>query len=248
MAHSSARLYVETYLTFSSYLFIRIAMPLLFYIPLSLSYAMISLPFKLPFGARYSYGTGFFAFFAFIYLGMCALSLALEAMVTLTTPKFVPFFLVLLIIVNISTVAIPPELQPQLYAYGAGFQFWNIQQATRTIIFNAYSHLPTNAAVLIAWVLLSCGSLSVFTWLVRAYDVRKMHRAARVGAESEVGSRCASQSYDGRRVYTTKSKDAWETGGAKQEKSKGEKGDLEDDEEAGKGCASAAVDVVTLKA
>ena len=46
---------------------------------------------------RYSYAAGFFTFFTFIYMGMCALGLALEAMITLLTPRFVPFFLVLLV-------------------------------------------------------------------------------------------------------------------------------------------------------
>ncbi|KAI5123034.1 hypothetical protein M0805_007655 [Coniferiporia weirii] len=177
MAHSSARAYVEQHLTFSSYLSIRIATPLLLYIPLSLSYAMVSLAFRLPFGARYTYGTGFVAFFAYIYLGMCGLGLALEAMITVLTPRFVPFFLVLLIIVNISTVSLPPDLQPNIYTYGIGFPFWNIQQAIRTILFDTASHLPQNAGVLIAWVLLSCGTLSTFTWLLHVRDLRRTHRA-----------------------------------------------------------------------
>ena len=46
---------------------------------------------------RYNYAAGFFTFFTFIYMGMCALGLALEAMITLLTPRFVPFFLVLLV-------------------------------------------------------------------------------------------------------------------------------------------------------
>ena len=33
----------------------------------------------------------------YIYLGMCALGLALEAMITVLTYKFIPFFLVLLV-------------------------------------------------------------------------------------------------------------------------------------------------------
>ena len=85
-------------------------------------------------------------------MGMCALGLALEAMITLLTLRFVPFFLVLLvcasfficgrlvfklalgtdtfripqIIVNVSTAAIPLELQPPFYQYGVGFQFYHM--------------------------------------------------------------------------------------------------------------------------
>ncbi|THG94903.1 hypothetical protein EW145_g8054 [Phellinidium pouzarii] len=172
MAHATARDFVRRYLIFSSYVAIRIVTPLILYLPLSLCYSMVSLAFKLPFGTRYTYGEGFLLFFAIIYLGMSAFGLALEAMTTLLTPKFIPFFLILLIIANISTAAIPPELQPKLYAYGAGFPFWNLQQAMRTIFFNTTSHLPTNAGVLMAWILLSCCTLACFTWLVRLREVR----------------------------------------------------------------------------
>ena len=47
--------------------------------------------------ARFQYARGFLLFFVYIYLGMCALGLALEAMITILTPRFVPFFLVLLV-------------------------------------------------------------------------------------------------------------------------------------------------------
>lgn len=97
MAHSAARTLVEPYLSFAHYLALRIIVPLTLYLPLSFFYALVSLPFKLPFSAKYSYGGGFFLFWLFIYMGMCSLGLALEAMVTLLSPKFVPFFLVLLV-------------------------------------------------------------------------------------------------------------------------------------------------------
>ncbi|EJD00605.1 uncharacterized protein FOMMEDRAFT_159353 [Fomitiporia mediterranea MF3/22] len=188
MAHSAARAKVEQWLTFPSYLTLRIIVPLILYIPLSLSYALVNLAFRLPFGTHFSYGAGFLAFFGYLYLGMASLGLALEAMITVLKPKFVPIFLVLLIIVNISTAALPPDLQPQLYAYGAGFQFWNMQQAIRTLLFNTYSHLPKNAGILISWILISVGTTALFTWLVRYREVRRMHREARRDAENVKGS------------------------------------------------------------
>ncbi|KAL5512381.1 hypothetical protein ACEPAG_3373 [Sanghuangporus baumii] len=186
MAHSTARSFISDYLTLPSYLILRIVTPLLTYLPLSLSYALISVAFKLPFnGGRFSYGAGFMAFFGFVYLGMAALGLALEAMGTLLGPRFVPLFLVLLIIVNVSTAVLPPELLPGLYSYGAGFQFWNIQQATRTILFGTYSHLGKNAGILIAWVLISCCTTALFTWFMRYWEVRKIYRSGRKGKTRE---------------------------------------------------------------
>lgn len=97
MAHDTARSYLSCHLTFFSYLSLRIAGPLLAYLPLSVCVALVSLAFRLPFGGHFSFSAGFAAFFAFVYLGMAALGLALEAMITVLGRKFVPFFLVLLV-------------------------------------------------------------------------------------------------------------------------------------------------------
>lgn len=53
----------------SSYLKLRIIMPLILYVPISLIYSMISLPFRLPFDGKYSYAGGFFLFWFLIFVG-----------------------------------------------------------------------------------------------------------------------------------------------------------------------------------
>lgn len=103
MAHSTARARIEKHLTLPSYLLLRILTPLIVYVPLSLSYALLNLAFRLPFGTHFSFGDGFLAFFGFVYLGMTSLGLALEAMVTLLQPRFVPLFLVLLVSIPLFT-------------------------------------------------------------------------------------------------------------------------------------------------
>jgi hypothetical protein len=52
MANSTARSLVQQHLRLSSYLKLRIVIPLVIYFPLSLSYALVNLAFNLPFGAR----------------------------------------------------------------------------------------------------------------------------------------------------------------------------------------------------
>ena len=46
---------------------------------------------------RFGEGAGFILSFFYIYLGMAALGLSLEAMITLLTPRFIPFFLFILV-------------------------------------------------------------------------------------------------------------------------------------------------------
>ena len=46
-------------------------------------------------------------------------------------------------------------------------------------MFNTNSHLGRNAAVIIAWIVMSCGTLSLLTWLMRWLEVRARRRAMR---------------------------------------------------------------------
>lgn len=107
MTHDFARGIISPFLRFSSYARIRLFVPLVLYIPVSFSYAMVSLPFKLTFGAKYSYAGGFFLFWVFVYLGMAGLGLATEAMITFLTPRFIAYFLVAL--VSLYRTLVPPR-------------------------------------------------------------------------------------------------------------------------------------------
>lgn len=82
--------------------------------------------------------------FVFFYLGMLALGLSLEAMITLLTPKFIPYFVFTLacvlpplqrysslivntqIIYNVAPTLLPPELLNNFYSYGTGFPIWYV--------------------------------------------------------------------------------------------------------------------------
>ena len=114
MSGAGAREVIAPYLTTSSLIKLRIFMPMILYFPISLLYAMISLPFKLPFGAKYSYAGGFFLFWVLIYVGMLALGLATEFALTLLTQRFVAFFLIPFIVANVSVSVLPNELQPRV--------------------------------------------------------------------------------------------------------------------------------------
>lgn len=46
---------------------------------------------------RFGLGAGFMISWVYIYLGMAALGLSIEAMITILTPRFAPFFLFLLV-------------------------------------------------------------------------------------------------------------------------------------------------------
>ncbi|KAG9032788.1 hypothetical protein FS837_002639 [Tulasnella sp. UAMH 9824] len=173
MAHDAARGVISPFLTFGSYAKMRLIVPMIAYIPISFSYAMINLPFKVTFGERFSYAGGFFIFWLYVYMGMAALGLSTEAMITLLTPRFIANFLLILIIYNVSVASVPIILQPSFYRWGYGFPVFNLSQTVRTIIFNTKSHMGLNAGVLICWIVLNFVTITAFTWFIRRRTINE---------------------------------------------------------------------------
>lgn len=90
------------FLTTKSYIMYRLITPMLLYLIVSFFFAMINLPFKVHFDAKYSTAAGFFLWAVTLFLGMASVGLATEFAITILGPKFMAFFLIPLIIVNVS--------------------------------------------------------------------------------------------------------------------------------------------------
>ena len=100
MANSALRPIIARHLTLSWYVALRVCAPLLAYIPLSLSFAVISLPFRVPFNAKYTEAQGFFLFSILCYMLMCGFGLATEFAIGVLTIRFAPFFLLTLVSIS----------------------------------------------------------------------------------------------------------------------------------------------------
>ncbi|QRV72110.1 nitrosoguanidine resistance protein SNG1 [Ceratobasidium sp. AG-Ba] len=187
MTNDAARGILGPFLKLRSYLWLRILVPLGLYFPLSLAFAMVSLPFHAPFGSKYTYAGGFFLYFVYTYMGMAALGLATEAMITILTPRFMAFFLIPLIIVNVSVAVLPFDLQPWFYEYGHAFPIFNNTQAVRTILFDTKNHLGLNAGVILGWCALSMITIPLSTIWMRRRDLRAHQRALEEKARNEKG-------------------------------------------------------------
>lgn len=118
-------------------------------------------------------------------MGMAALGLSTEAMVTLLTPRFIANFLLILIIYNVSVASVPIILQPAFYRWGYGFPVFNLSQTVRTIIFNTKSHMGLNAGVLICWMVLNFVTITLFTWFIRKRTLNE-ERAQERALEKDV--------------------------------------------------------------
>jgi hypothetical protein len=116
-------------------------------------------------------------------------------MVTLLTPRFIPFFLVVWIISNVSVVFFPVEILPTIFRYGYAMPFYNLSNATRTILFRTRNQceplsrltselwqfwhgflVGLNFGVLLAWIAVSLITLPIFQTIVRKRQVRAWER------------------------------------------------------------------------
>ncbi|KAK1921555.1 hypothetical protein DB88DRAFT_506410 [Papiliotrema laurentii] len=176
MSGSAVREIISPFMTTRSYIIYRLATPMLLYLPISFFFAMINLPFKIHFDAHYTYAGGFFLWAFTLYLGMAAVGLATEFAITILPQKFVSFFLVPWIIVNVSVAVMPHELQPWIYRYGAAMPFFNAGRVVRTIIFDTKNDIAKNLGILLGWIGFSFVTISLATWLTRRNSVNEHRR------------------------------------------------------------------------
>ncbi|KAF8351838.1 hypothetical protein F5887DRAFT_932635 [Amanita rubescens] len=113
---------------------------------------------------------GFVIFWMLSWAGMMALGLALESVIVILTPRFMPFFLLLWVIVNVAAAQWPPVLLPSIFRYGYASPFYSISMGSRAIIFGIKNNLGLNFGILIIWIVISCITLPIFQWIARRRD------------------------------------------------------------------------------
>ena len=116
-------------------------------------YSLLSKAFQVPFDRKYG-DAGFVLFWMINFVGMLCLGLSLEAMITLLTIRFMPFFMILWIIstlillilsgslltiatANVSVCFMPIEVLPKFYHYGYAMPFYNVSHTVRSIVFGS---------------------------------------------------------------------------------------------------------------
>ncbi|KAF9045977.1 hypothetical protein BDZ89DRAFT_1184961 [Hymenopellis radicata] len=157
---------IEKKLTTASLVRVRLVSVFIAYFFISLFYSLLSLAFQVDFSRKFGQ-SGFLVFWMLNFLGMLSVGLALEAMLTLLTIRFVPFFMILWIISNVSVCFMPIEVLPSIFRYGYVMPFYNVSGAVRTILFGTKNQLSLHFGILIAWSAVSMITLPTFQWYRR---------------------------------------------------------------------------------
>ncbi|KAI0311955.1 hypothetical protein OF83DRAFT_1166149 [Amylostereum chailletii] len=162
----------------------RIVNPVIVYFFVSAFYALISLAFQTPFTRVFGH-SGFVIYWMMAWMAMCALGFALEAMLTLLTPRFMSFFLILWVVSNVSVCLFPIELLPGVYRYGYGSPFYNVSRTVRAIVFGTKNDIGLNFGVQFAWIGISIVTITFFSWTRRRAAIREHDRALRDAASNQ---------------------------------------------------------------
>lgn len=166
---------VNRNLTLRSLIMTRYVSSFAAYFFIALFYALLSLAFQLDFTRKFGHG-GFVVFWMLNWVGMLAVGLALESLLTLLTIRFMPFFMITWIIANVSVCIFPIEVLPSVFRYGYAMPFYNVSHAVRCIVFGTKNSVGLNFGVLIAWTTISCITLPLIQWFVRRQDIAEATR------------------------------------------------------------------------
>ncbi|KAH7888592.1 hypothetical protein F5I97DRAFT_722046 [Phlebopus sp. FC_14] len=159
-----------------SLILIRLLWPTILYLLVSLMYSLLSLAFGVPFGRKYGQA-GFVIYWMMSWVGMMALGLALESMITILTVKFIALFLILWIIANVSVAFYPIEVLPAVFRFGYAMPFYNVSKTVRTIVFDTKNQVGLNFGIQLSWVVVSCITLPFFQWFVRRQEVEAWRKS-----------------------------------------------------------------------
>ncbi|KAJ2921996.1 hypothetical protein H1R20_g15099, partial [Candolleomyces eurysporus] len=141
------------------------------YLMISLFYSLMNLAFQLDVTRKFGNG-GFMVFWMVNYVGMLAVALALESLITLLTVRGIGFFMLLWIIANLSVSIFPLEVMPSIFRYGYAAPFYNLSKALRTVVFGTKNNVGQSVGILLAWVVVSFITLPLIQWFVRRNETR----------------------------------------------------------------------------
>ncbi|KAF8878034.1 hypothetical protein CPB84DRAFT_1794502 [Gymnopilus junonius] len=158
-------------LSLRSLIIVRLVSSMTGYFFLSFFYSLLNVAFKLNLSRKYGHA-GFVIFWMLNWMGMLSVGLALESLITVLGPKWIPFFMIGWIIVNVSVCVFPIDVLPKFFRYGYAVPFYNISNSIRSITFGTKNTLGLNFGVLFIWVFISCLTLPAIQWFVRRQEAR----------------------------------------------------------------------------
>ena len=81
---------------------------------------------------------------------------------------------------------LPPNFSYSYLSTAAAAASLRSSQAMRAILFNTSTSFAQNAGVMIGWICLSCGTVSLFTWWMRRREVAALLEDESIADEASI--------------------------------------------------------------
>jgi len=186
--HNAARMQTQfnKKTTFWSLYAWRLAVPFVMYFWLSLWFTILIVCWQIPVTAAVG-RAGFVVLWALNYVALLAVGLAIETMLSVLTPKFLPFFLIFWIITNISSSFTPIETTQQFYRFLRWVPFLQIVEAYKIIFYatRENKYLGLYFGVLIAVTLVNLVGLALGMMLERKREEKALRKQVEESEKNE---------------------------------------------------------------
>ncbi|KAK9446732.1 uncharacterized protein V1518DRAFT_423389 [Limtongia smithiae] len=157
---------IAPHLKMGQYVAYRLLSSLVTYLLLALFYSLISLAFQVDFSIKFG-RAGFVVYWMINYIGMVALGGTLEnlALVTIAIyPRVLGFWLIFIVILNVSVSFFSIALQPGIYKFGYAFPVKNICDALKTILLGTKNTMGLNVGIIFCWIALNTALFPFCLW------------------------------------------------------------------------------------
>ncbi|KAK4701154.1 hypothetical protein P7C70_g5086, partial [Phenoliferia sp. Uapishka_3] len=175
---NAARGPIEAKIPLKQLILLRVFVPVVQYLFISLSISLLSMAFGVPFNRFYGKG-GFVIFWLSNFIAQWALGMPMEMALSLLGPRFSPFFLIFWVITNISVAFFDFGDQAHFYSYGFALPVFNAVDAAKSIAFGSKNHLGQNFGINIAWAVVGSLLLAAVTACKRAELIKSKQRVPR---------------------------------------------------------------------
>ncbi|KAK9245678.1 hypothetical protein V1506DRAFT_233307 [Lipomyces tetrasporus] len=173
------------YLKRHHYILYRMTSTWVAYFFLSLFYSLISLAFQVDFTRAFG-RAGFVIYWMINWLGMASVGGACENVALLaiaTYPPLVGFWLIFIVISNVSVAFYAIPLEAGIYRYGYAFPIKNICDAVKTVLFDTKNTMGLNIGVLVAWIAVNTLLLPFCIWFSAYRMQQKKLKEAKLNTE-----------------------------------------------------------------
>ncbi|WWC98466.1 hypothetical protein V866_005357 [Kwoniella sp. B9012] len=150
---------IQDSLTMSSEVLVKLLVPFIAYLWLSLHYSLVSLAFLIDFSRKFGKG-GFVVYWMADWITMSALGFVMETMFLWLGPFF-PFFLIFWVIFNVTVAFLDVADMATFYRYGYFTPVWNLVDMAKCVIFGTKNHYAQNFAVNLGWLVVWMALLAI---------------------------------------------------------------------------------------